>query len=234
MNCGTDGNQSQEGRPRGGRGGSRTTRWACVGVALLALSLAVPTPAAQKTAQKKEEDFFKKWLSEDVVYIITNDELAAAKRLSTPEEQEAFIQAFWERRDPTPGTVENEYKDEHYRRVAIANERYTEATIGWRTDRGKIYIRFGQPDNIEHNDSAGSTTMRSGENHMLVPFETWEYRNLPGIGYVKLTFVDRKMNGVYELTLNPADKLAKFSNEDLRLVASNPNNLVTLGETPDN
>src|SRR5205823_12904584 len=153
---------------------------------------------AQKSTPKNDEDFFKRWLDEDAVYIITKDELTAAKRLTTPEEKEAFIKTFWERRDPTPGTVENEYRDEHYRRVAVANERYTEATIGWRTDRGKMYIRFGQPDNIEHNDSAGSTTMRSGENHMLVPFETWEYRNLPGIGYVKLTFVDRKMNGNYE------------------------------------
>src|SRR5438128_927879 len=96
-----------------------------------------------------------------------------------------------------------------------------------------MYIRFGEPDNVEHNDSAGSTTMRSGENHMLNRFETWEYRNIPGIGHVKLTFVDRKSNGNYELTLNPADKLAKFSNEDLRAVASDPNNLVTLNEAPD-
>jgi len=204
-----------------------------IGLAVLAVSFIVLPLAAQKSATKSDEDSFKKWLNEDVVYIITKDELAAAKRLTTPEEKDAFIRSFWERRDPTPGTAENEYRDEHYRRIAIANERFTTATIGWRTDRGKMYIRFGQPDNIDHNDSAGSTTMRSGENHMTVPFETWEYRNIPGIGYVKMTFVDRKMNGNYELTLNPADKLAKFSNEDLALVTSDPNNLTTLTETPD-
>ncbi len=201
---------------------------------VLAIASTLLAFSAQKPpSTKTDDDFFKKWLDEDAVYIITKDELAAAKRLKTAEEKDSFIRTFWERRDPTPGTPENEYRDEHYRRIAVADEKYTTSTDGWRTDRGKMYIRFGEPDSVDRNDSPGSTTMRSGESHMIVRFETWEYRNIPGIGYVKMTFVDRKMNGNYELTLNPADKLAKFGNEDLALVASNPNNLTTLTETPD-
>ncbi len=183
--------------------------------------------------QKNDEDFFKRWLDQDVVYIIAKEELAAAKRLKTPEEKDAFIQSFWERRDPTPGTIANEYRDEHYRRIAKANEKYTEATDGWRTDRGKVYIRFGEPDNVERNDSAGSATMRSGNNRILVPFETWDYRNIPGIGPAKLTFVDKTMTGHFELTLNPSDKIARFSNEDAAFMNSDPNNLLTMTETPE-
>jgi GWxTD domain-containing protein len=188
---------------------------------------------AQKPAPKGDDDFFKKWLEQDATYIIAKDELAAARRLRTPEEQDAFIQSFWERRDPTPGTLANEYRDEHYRRVAHANERFTTSTDGWRTDRGKMYIRFGEPDNIERNASAGATTMRSGQSRITVPFEIWEYRNIPGIGPVKLTFVDKTMTGHYELSINPADKIAKFNNEDAAALNSDPNNLLTTTETPD-
>lgn len=185
------------------------------------------------SAHAQEEDYFKKWLAEDVVYIITTDELKAAKLLKTPEEKDSFIQQFWERRDPTPGTLLNEYREQHYKRVAEANEKFTEATIGWRTDRGKIYIKFGEPDNIERNSSAGSTTMQTGVNRMTVPFEVWEYRHIPGIGTVKLTFVDRTMTGHYELTVNPQDKIAKFSNEDPALYRDDLRNVTTLGESPD-
>jgi len=156
------------------------------GLFCLGLTSSVLIVATQRPAPKDDDDFFKKWLNEDAVYIITKDELAAAKRLTTPEEKDAFIRAFWEKRDPTPGTVENEYRDEHYRRIARANEKFTTATDGWRTDRGKMYIRLGEPDNIESSFSAGSTTMRSGVNRMTVPFEIWEYRNIPGIGPAKL------------------------------------------------
>lgn len=184
-------------------------------------------------AHAQEEDFFKKWLDQDVVYIITNDELKAAKLLKTPDEKDAFIEKFWERRDPTPGTFVNEYREEHYRRIAEANEKFTAGTIGWRTDRGKTYIKFGKPDNIETNPSAGSTAMQTGVRRMTVPFEIWEYRNLPGIGAVKLTFVDRTMSGYYELTLNPEDKIAKFSNEDPAPYRDDPRNTAAVGESPD-
>src|SRR5262249_48110642 len=97
---------------------------------VLTTSLIVSMPA---TAQKKEKknkpeqsrsEYYKKWLQEDVIYIITDDEKKVFKDLSTDEEKEKFIEQFWYRRDPDPRTADNEFKEEHYRRIAYANERF--------------------------------------------------------------------------------------------------------------
>ena len=113
-------------------------------------------PANDKQRKKKQKALkqelskpYKKWLDEDVVYIITDEERAAFKQLSNDEERDNFIEAFWQRRDPTPDTEENEYKEEHYQRIAYANEHFAAGVPGWRTDRGRIYIVFGKPDEIE-------------------------------------------------------------------------------------
>jgi GWxTD domain-containing protein len=103
--------------------------------------------------RKELESPYRKWLNEDVSYIITDEERAAFKRLQTDEEREQFIENFWLRRDPTPDTVENEFKEEHYRRIAYANEHYASGIPGWKTDRGKIYIMYGPPDEIEDHSS---------------------------------------------------------------------------------
>src|SRR6266403_3976425 len=99
---------------------------------------------------------FKKWLDEDVTYIITSEERAAYKALKTDEEREQFIENFWLRRDPTPDTVENEFKEDHYARIAYANERYASGIPGWKTDRGRIYIIWGKPDEIESHPTGGT------------------------------------------------------------------------------
>ena len=106
--------------------------------------------------RKELETPYRKWLNEDVAYIITDEERAAFKRLHTDEEREQFIEQFWLRRDPTPDTAENEFKEEHYRRIAYANERYASGIPGWKSDRGRIYITFGPPDEIESHPSGGS------------------------------------------------------------------------------
>ena len=99
---------------------------------------------------------YKKWLDEDVSYIITDEERAAFRQLSNDEERDNFIEAFWQRRDPTPDTEENEFKEEHYQRIAYANEHYAAGVPGWKTDRGRIYIVFGKPDEIDSHPSGGS------------------------------------------------------------------------------
>ena len=116
----------------------------------------VAKPMTEKQRRKQEEKLrkeletpYKKWLNEDVAYIITDEEREAFKRLSTDDERQQFIEQFWLRRDPTPDTEENEYKEEHYRRIAYANERFASGIPGWKTDRGRIYITFGPPDEIE-------------------------------------------------------------------------------------
>jgi GWxTD domain-containing protein len=138
---------------------------------------------------------WRKWLNEDVTYIITDAERQAFKQLSTDEERQQFAEQFWLRRDPTPDTVENEFKEEHYRRIAYANERYGWSGIpGWKTDRGRIYVTFGPPDEIDSHPSG-----------QPFPFEDWRYRYIEGIdNNVTIEFVDTTLTGEYHMAMDPA------------------------------
>jgi len=99
---------------------------------------------------------YKKWLDEDVTYIITPEERSAFLRLQTNEEREQFIEQFWLRRNPDPDSPENTFKEEHYRRIAYTNEHYASGIPGWKTDRGRIYIMWGPPDEVDSHPSGGS------------------------------------------------------------------------------
>jgi GWxTD domain-containing protein len=160
--------------------------------------------------RKELETPYRKWLNEDVSYIITDEERAAFKRLQTDEEREQFIEQFWLRRDPTPDTAENEFKEEHYRRIAYANERYASGIPGWKADRGRIYITFGPPDEIESHPSGGSYERppeEGGGTTSTFPFEQWRYRWIEGIGTnIIIEFVDPTMSGEYRMTMDPSEK----------------------------
>ncbi len=153
---------------------------------------------------------YKKWLYEDVVYIITDEERAAFKQLSNDEERDNFIEAFWQRRDPTPDTEENEFKEEHYQRIAYANEHFAAGVPGWKTDRGRIYIVFGKPDEIESHPSGGTYERpmdEGGGETSTFPFEDWRYRYIEGIGQeVIVEFVDTCMCGEYHMTMDRSEK----------------------------
>src|SRR5215472_3915224 len=153
---------------------------------------------------------YKKWLDEDVVWIITDEERAAFKQLSNDEERDQFIEAFWQRRDPTPDTVENEYKEEHYRRIAYANEHFAAGIPGWKTDRGRIYIMYGPADEVESHPSGGTYERpmeEGGGSTSTYPFEDWRYRYLEGVGQeVIIEFVDTCMCGDYHMTLDRSEK----------------------------
>jgi len=177
----------------------------------------VAKPLSEKEKKKREaklrkelETPYKKWLNEDVVYIITDEERQAFKRLQTDEEREQFIEQFWLRRDPTPDTVENEFKEEHYRRIAYANERFASGIPGWKTDRGRIYIMYGPPDEIESHPSGGSYERpmeEGGGETSTYPFEQWRYRYIDGIGNnIIIEFVDPTMSGEYHMTMDPSEK----------------------------
>jgi GWxTD domain-containing protein len=153
---------------------------------------------------------YKKWLQEEVPYIISDEERSAFLQLQTNEEREQFIEAFWQRRDPTPDTVENEFKEEHYRRIAYSNERFSSGIPGWRTDRGRIYIIWGPPDEIESH-SAGSTYNRpmteGGGQTQVYGFDDWTYHYLEGIGQnITIEFVDPTGTGEYHITMDPGEK----------------------------
>ncbi len=174
-------------------------------------------PTTEKQRQKNSRGLkqelsktYKKWLDEDVVWIITDEERAAFKQLSNDEERDNFIEAFWQRRDPTPDTEENEFKEEHYRRIAYANEHFAAGVPGWKTDRGRIYIVYGKPDEIESHPSGGTYERpmeEGGGETSTFPFEDWRYRYIEGIGQeVIIEFVDSCMCNEYHMTIDRSEK----------------------------
>jgi GWxTD domain-containing protein len=177
-----------------------------VSAGILMITAAVGLTAWQQTAPAsppapaQEVAPYTKWLQEDVAYIIQPEEREAFQRLETDDERAEFIQQFWQRRDPTPGTPENEFKDEHYRRIAYANLHFPTATggAGWKTDRGRIYIRFGPPDEIDDHSAIEAPA---------VPFIEWQYRwiqssDINGTN-VKIEFVDPTRTHEFKMTSDP-------------------------------
>jgi GWxTD domain-containing protein len=193
-------------------------------VVLLTLFFAVPSGLAQKKNSEKTQDpsekartvkpelnkAYKDWLEKDVAYIITDEERKAFKKLQTDDERERFIEEFWRRRDPDPDTDENEYREEYYERIAYANEHFASGIPGWKTDRGRIYIMWGKPDETESHPSGGSYNRESyegGGSTSTYPFERWFYRYLPGVGSgVEIEFVDPTGSGEYRIARNPDEK----------------------------
>jgi GWxTD domain-containing protein len=183
----------------------------CIAISVLALGATVV--AARQDSRLRDEEslsYYRKWLDEDVTYIITEEERAVFNKLSTPEEKEQFIEQFWFRRDPDPRTAGNEFKEEHYRRIAYANEHFHSGLPGWMTDRGRIYIIHGPPDEIESHASGGNYNRKAyegGGSTSTYPFEVWRYRHIEGVGDdVELEFVDPSLTGEYRLALNPEEK----------------------------
>ncbi len=152
----------------------------------------------------------KKWLNQDVRWIISDEEKKAFMQLSNEEEREQFIEAFWDRRNPNPDSEDNEFKDEHYRRIEYANEHYAAGMPGWMTDRGRMYIVYGPPDEIESHPSGGSYNRpieEGGGETSTFPFEDWRYRYIEGIGQeVIIEFVDDCQCGAYEMTMDRSKK----------------------------
>lgn len=208
-------------------------RWALPILAILSLSLFLPpvahsqeTDADQQTQdaqakakekQKKQKDLekellpvYKEWLNGPVSYIITPEERSAFLHLETNEERENFIENFWERRNPDPGSADNSYKEDYYERIAYANEHFSSGIPGWKTDRGRIYLMWGKPDDVDAHPAGGPYTRpadEGGGETTTYPFEDWTYRYLPGIGEnVEIEFVDPTGSGEYHLTMDPSEK----------------------------
>ena len=174
------------------------------------------TTAAQDPTDKPRnvkvelKQAYKRWLDNDVSYIITKDEKRAFMALTTDEERENFIENFWRRRDPDPDTEENEYREEYYERIAYANEKFASGIPGWKTDRGRIYIQWGKPDSVESHPSGGSYERpyhEGGGSTTTYPFEVWFYRHLDGVGDgIEIEFVDPTGTGEYRIARNANEK----------------------------
>ena len=163
-----------------------------------------------KQTLKELDSAYKQWLNEDVVYIITPDERNAFLQLQTNEEREQFIEQFWLRRSSNPDLPDNDFKEEHYRRIAYANEHYASGIPGWKTDRGRMYIMWGPPDEVESHPTGGTYDRpmeEGGGSTSTYPWETWRWRYLEGIGEnIILEFVDPSGSGEYHLTMDPSEK----------------------------
>ncbi len=152
----------------------------------------------------------KKWLNEDVRWIITDEESKAFKNLTNEEERQQFIELFWQRRNPNPDSPDNEFRDEHYARIAYANEHFAAGKPGWMTDRGHIWIAYGKPDSVDSHPSGGSYDRpleEGGGETSTFPFEIWHYRYLAGVGdNINIEFVDSCMCGDYHATIDRSEK----------------------------
>jgi len=197
-------------------------------IALFSVSLTILPVFAQATKSTQTPDekprqvkrelkkAYRVWVKEDVRLIITPAEQAAFEKLETDEEREAFIDGFWHLRDPDPDTEENEFKEEHYERLAYANEHFASGKPGSMTDRGRIYIKFGKPDDIESHPAGGMyqrAAYEGGGSTTTYPFERWFYRHIPGVrSGVEIEFVDPTGSGEYRLArdLNEKDALLHF------------------------
>ncbi len=138
---------------------------------------------------------YQQWLEEDVAWIIEPAERAEYLNLSSDQQRDRFIVEFWKRRDPTPETDVNEYKEEHYRRIAYSNVHFASSLPGWKTDRGRLYIMYGPPDRVDaHAD-------------VIPPYEVWTYRYIESLGqHVSLKFIDKCRCNEYRLKLGPHEK----------------------------
>src|SRR3984957_19655651 len=165
---------------------------------------------AQRAVRQELKGAYKSWLDQDVAYIISEEERKAFRNLSNDEERDAFIEQFWLRRNPNPDSPDNEFREEHYRRIAYANEHYAAGKPGWKTDRGHIYIAFGAPDSTDSHPSGGSYQRpmdEGGGETSTFPFEVWHYRYLEGIGdNIDLEFVDTCQCGDYHFTIDRGEK----------------------------
>lgn len=194
--------------------------------------------ADQEIKKEKLTKKHKKWLDEEVPYIISQNEKEIFKSLATSEQRDEFIRNFWKRRDPSPMTPVNQFKEEHYRRIEYANRRYFEGTAGWRSDRGRVYIMFGPPDFFETNPGGGRGFLFdvSGPTAEF-PSEVWTYRFIPGLKLrqtrIDFTFVNYYNSGKYQLTSNPAlaNALRNTSIEGSRDVGYEDHNTLVPGST---
>lgn len=173
----------------------RTLMLALLGVLLCLPLLANDLPAA-----------YQHWLDEDVAYLITKQERDEFVALTNNKQRDQFVGAFWARRDPTPNTTENEFKEEHYRRIAFSNEHFAHIVPGWRTDRGRTYILYGPPNDIESNRSVANLRDKGTSANTSYPYEVWHYRHIEGHPDVSVKFVDTCNCGEYRRQTGTANQ----------------------------
>jgi GWxTD domain-containing protein len=152
----------------------------------------------------------KMWLENEVPEIISEEERQAFLQLSTNEERDQFKEIFWQRRNPDPESPINAAKEEHYRRLAYTDEHFASGIAGRKTDRGRIYIIWGPPDETESHPTGGTyerSPQQGGGPSTAYPWEVWRYRHLEDIGEnIEIEFVDPSGTGEYHIAYDPCEK----------------------------
>ena len=173
-------------------------KWMDEEVGYLIAQAPPPQPQSPRPVAAPPPNPFQKWLNEEVVNIATDEEREAFGLLQSDEDRQQFIEQFWIRRDPTPGTNQNEYQEEHYRRIQWANDHFGGDQPGWRSDRGRVYIAYGPPDEVDTHTGATGTPV----------YEVWRYRYVATVGgTATVEFVDSARTGDFRLTNPPQGKL---------------------------
>jgi len=190
----------------------------------MVLILSASLGAFQAGAQKKDAKTYDHWLKEEVQLLVSQDEEAAFKKLKTNEEKDKFIELFWAKRDPSPGTKENEFKDEWYKRLEFVNKKYSRGSVsrGWHTDMGKVFMIFGPPTQIQ-GSQGGPKPQSSGGTQMEAPPETWTYQPMPDLGLSSIfTITFRNYQYGYELDQHTPDNIRRGMEMFPKLVVFNP------------
>jgi len=183
---------------------------ASVGTPVLAQKKSTAQDPQDKPRKIRQEpdNAFKKWL-EDVGPIITSQEAKAWNQLDNNAERERFIEDFWGRRKPDRDSTENEYREAYYERIAYVNEHFSSGIPGYKTDRGRVYLKYGKPNEIESHPAGGAyqrEPSEGGGSTSTYPFERWFYRDIPGRTGANIEFVDPTSTGEFRLANNPFEK----------------------------
>ncbi|MEQ1763323.1 MAG: GWxTD domain-containing protein [Pyrinomonadaceae bacterium] len=188
---------------------------ACLLVVLAVCSALAQPPSSEpdkkpRKVTSERTNVIKDWIENEGSVLVTDAEARVFKNLKSDEERENFIEIIWRRRDPDPDTEENEFREEFYERIAYANANFTSGKPGWKTDRGRIYIRWGKPDSVESRPSGGSydrPSYHGGGSTTTYPFEIWFYRHLDTVGDgIEVEFVDPTGTGEYRIARSPDEK----------------------------
>ena len=192
-------------------------------ILLCALILSSPVPLA--TAQDRVSAAqvvparYQKWLDEDVRYIISDKERADFAELTTDQQRDKFVEDFWQRRNPNPTPEWNPFKEEHYSRLAYANEQFASSVAGWKTDRGRIYIVYGPPDEREEHPANTNPNHPPDASNRRYHNELWRYNYIQGLGRdVFFDFVDQCNCGEFRLVHDPTKKRPRSTNRKEQMV----------------
>lgn len=163
---------------------------------------------------------YQKWLDEDVRYLISDTERSEFGALKTDQQRDKFVEEFWEHRNPSPGSADNKFKEEHYRRLAYTNQHFAAGVAGYKSDRGRIYILYGPPDEREqHPGSADAGIPADAPLRVRYPSDVWRYQFIKGLGWdVVFEFIDHCRCGEYQLQEDPTKKNPTSAKEKQEMV----------------